>query len=199
MVASIQRLPLLYKPHDEREFLPAALEIIETPASPAGRAIAGAIIAFFVLALTWSVLGWVDIVATAPGKIVPTGRSKLIQSLDSGIVHAIHAGRIQALNEQYRLREAQGRAGADLAQVARAAANGAVDTLLVEIDSVVDGTIDETTGAIDVAKGASADTYDIIDEIAGLTLRAGGRVLGLRQADLPVATSPVAALYRYPA
>jgi len=90
MVASIQRLPLLYKPHDEREFLPAALEIIERPASPAGRAIAGAIIAFFVLALTWSVLGWVDIVATAPGKIVPTGRSKLIQSLDSGIVHAIH-------------------------------------------------------------------------------------------------------------
>ena len=49
-------------------------------------AIAGAIIAFFLLALTWSVLGWVDIVATAPGKIVPTGRSKVIQSLDSGIV-----------------------------------------------------------------------------------------------------------------
>ncbi|QIG48048.1 hypothetical protein G5V57_10125 [Nordella sp. HKS 07] len=115
------------------------------------------------------------------------------------ILQRLHAGRIQALNEQYRLREDQGRAGADLAQVARAAANGAVDTLLVEIDSVVDGTIDETTGAIDVAKGASADTYDIIDEIAGLTLRAGGRVLGLRQADLPVATSPVAALYRYPA
>ncbi len=115
------------------------------------------------------------------------------------ILQRLQAGRIQALKEQYRLREDQGRAGADLAQVARAAAKGAVDILLVEIDSVVDGTIDEATGAITVAKGASADTYDIIDEIAGLTLRAGGRVLGLRQADLPVATSPLAALYRYPA
>jgi hemolysin D len=90
MIVASRRLPFLSPPRYEREFLPAALEIIETPASPAGRAIAGAIIAFFVLALTWSVLGRVDIVATAPGKIVPTGRSKLIQSLDSGIVHAIH-------------------------------------------------------------------------------------------------------------
>jgi hemolysin D len=90
MVTASRRLPFLSRSYNEREFLPAALEIIETPASPAGRAIAGAIIAFFVLALTWAVLGWVDIVATAPGKIVPTGRSKVIQPLDSGIVHAIH-------------------------------------------------------------------------------------------------------------
>ena len=90
MIAASRRLPFFSRSHYEREFLPAALEIIETPASPAGRTIAGAIIAFFVLALTWSVLGWVDIVATAPGKIVPTGRSKVVQSLDSGIVHAIH-------------------------------------------------------------------------------------------------------------
>src|SRR5580765_504517 len=90
MATASLRLPLPSRAHSEREFLPAALEIIETPASPAGRSIAGAIIAFFVLALIWAVLGWVDIVATAPGKIVPTGRSKVIQPLDSGIVHAIH-------------------------------------------------------------------------------------------------------------
>ena len=87
MAKASLRLPLPSRSHSEREFLPAALEIIETPASPAGRSIAGAIIAFFVLALIWAVLGWVDIVATAPGKIVPTGRSKVIQPLDSGIVH----------------------------------------------------------------------------------------------------------------
>ena len=90
MATASLRLPFSSRSHSEREFLPAALEIIETPASPAGRSIAGAIIAFFVLALSWAVLGWVDIVATAPGKIVPTGRSKVIQPLDSGIVHAIH-------------------------------------------------------------------------------------------------------------
>lgn len=115
------------------------------------------------------------------------------------VVQRLHAARIGALTEQYRTCEKQGRAGADLAQVARAAAAGAVDTLLVDIDSVIDGTLDETTGTISVAKGASADTYDIVDEVAGLVLRFGGQAIGLRQADLPVATSPVAAIYRYPA
>jgi len=74
----------------ETAFLPAALEIIETPASPAGRATAGLIMAFFLIALLWACLGSVDIIATAQGKIVPTGRSKMIQPLETGVVHAIH-------------------------------------------------------------------------------------------------------------
>jgi hypothetical protein len=115
------------------------------------------------------------------------------------LLQRLHGERIETFNQQYHMREKQGRAGTDLAQVARAAARGAVDTLLVDIDRVVNGTIDEATGAIDMAKGASAATYDIIDEVAGLVLRAGGRAIGVRQADLPVTTSPVAALYRYPA
>jgi hemolysin D len=67
-----------------RQFLPAALEILETPASPVGRAIGATIILFFVLALVWAVFGHVDIIATASGKIVPTGRSKTIQPLETG-------------------------------------------------------------------------------------------------------------------
>jgi hemolysin D len=73
-----------------REFLPAALEIVETPASPAGRLIAGTIILFFAIAIGWSILGHVDIIATAQGKIVPTGRTKTIQPLEAGVVAAIH-------------------------------------------------------------------------------------------------------------
>src|SRR5579885_2335209 len=73
-----------------RQFLPAALEILETPASPIGRAIGGTIILFFVIAIAWAVLGHVDIIATASGKIVPTGRTKTIQPLETGVVAAIH-------------------------------------------------------------------------------------------------------------
>jgi hemolysin D len=73
-----------------RQFLPAALEILETPASPVGRAIGATIILFFALAVAWAVFGRVDIIATASGKIVPTGRTKTIQPLDTGIVSAIH-------------------------------------------------------------------------------------------------------------
>jgi len=82
--------PWLDKPDPETEFLPAALEVIETPASPAGRVIAGSLIAFFVIALLWACIGSVDIIATASGRIVPTGRSKLIQPFETGVVHAIH-------------------------------------------------------------------------------------------------------------
>lgn len=73
----------------ELEFLPAALEVLETPASPAGRAVALLIVAFFAGAIAWACLGRVDIIAVAPGKIVPTGRTKAVQPLELGIVAAI--------------------------------------------------------------------------------------------------------------
>ena len=75
---------------DELAFLPAALEIVETPPSPTGRAIGATLIALFALALIWASLGHVDIVASATGKIVPSGRVKLIQPFDTGVVRAIH-------------------------------------------------------------------------------------------------------------
>jgi hemolysin D len=74
----------------ELEFLPAALEVLETPASPVGRATAATIITFFVVAVAWATFGYIDIIATAQGKIVPTGRTKTIQPLETGIVRAIH-------------------------------------------------------------------------------------------------------------
>jgi hemolysin D len=74
----------------ELEFLPAALEIVETPASPLGRAIGATLIAFFLVALAWACLAKVDIIATAQGKVVPVGRTKTVQPLEAGIVTAIH-------------------------------------------------------------------------------------------------------------
>jgi hemolysin D len=74
---------------DELAFLPAALEIVETPPSPIGRAVAATIAAAVCGALAWACLGHVDIIAMAQGKIIPTGRTKVIQPLESGIVGAI--------------------------------------------------------------------------------------------------------------
>jgi membrane fusion protein, hemolysin D len=74
----------------EIAFLPAALEITESPPSPIGRAIGASIIAVFCVALAWASIGSVDIVATATGKIVPGGRTKLIQPFETGVVRAIH-------------------------------------------------------------------------------------------------------------
>lgn len=75
---------------DERHFLPAALEIQETPPSPLGRAISGSIVVLFGLAIVWACLGKIDIVAVAQGKIIPSDRTKIIQPLEIGTVRAIH-------------------------------------------------------------------------------------------------------------
>ena len=74
----------------ELAFLPAALEIVETPPSPIGRAIGATIVGFFSLALVWACFSTIDIVATAPGKIIPSGRSKVVQPFEIGVVRAIH-------------------------------------------------------------------------------------------------------------
>ncbi|HEX2653086.1 MAG TPA: HlyD family type I secretion periplasmic adaptor subunit [Xanthobacteraceae bacterium] len=74
---------------DELEFLPAALEVLETPPSPVGRAIGATILLFALLAAVWATFSNVDIIATASGKIVPTGRTKVIQPFETGVVRAI--------------------------------------------------------------------------------------------------------------
>jgi hemolysin D len=75
---------------NELAFLPAALEITETPPSPTRRIVGVTIMALFCGALGWSLLGTTDIVATASGKIVPSGRIKIIQPFEAGVIRVIH-------------------------------------------------------------------------------------------------------------
>ncbi|WP_271411776.1 HlyD family type I secretion periplasmic adaptor subunit [Pseudomonas sp. Q1-7] len=74
----------------EIQFLPAALALQEQPVHPAPRYVQWVIMAFAVLALLWACLGEIDVVATATGKIVPSGKSKVIQPSDVAVVKAIH-------------------------------------------------------------------------------------------------------------
>ena len=75
---------------EELAFLPAALEIVETPPSPIGRAVAAGIALLFCVALVWAWWGTIDIVASASGKILPSGRVKVVQPFETGVVRAIH-------------------------------------------------------------------------------------------------------------
>ncbi|HHN0038545.1 HlyD family type I secretion periplasmic adaptor subunit [Pseudomonas aeruginosa] len=74
----------------EVHFLPAALALQEAPVHPAPRIIQWTIIAFAVIALLWACIGEIDVVATATGKIVPSGKSKVIQPSEVAVVKAIH-------------------------------------------------------------------------------------------------------------
>jgi hemolysin D len=72
------------------EFLPAALEIVDTPSSPVQIALLKLICAAFAVALLWSYFGWIDIHAIAQGKIQPSGRSKVVQPFEPGKIAAIY-------------------------------------------------------------------------------------------------------------
>lgn len=82
--------PKVRRKRHELEFLPAAIEVTETPASPVGRAIALLIATLVVSALAWGWFGHVETVAVAQGKIIPGGRVKVIQPLEAGVIRAIH-------------------------------------------------------------------------------------------------------------
>lgn len=75
---------------DERSFLPAAVELEQTPPRPMGRAIVYVICLLFVLAAIWAWYGKIDVVAVAQGKLIPSDRIKTIQPLEAGTIRAIH-------------------------------------------------------------------------------------------------------------
>ncbi|MCA0277517.1 MAG: HlyD family type I secretion periplasmic adaptor subunit [Proteobacteria bacterium] len=75
---------------NEREFQAAAIEILETPASPSARIFAATIIVFATGALAWSWVGRVETYAEVQGKIVPVGKVQVIEPLITGRVKAIH-------------------------------------------------------------------------------------------------------------
>jgi hemolysin D len=100
-VKPVPRVIPFRRAHDRRKeelaFLPAALEIVETPPSSIGRTIGATIILLFCAALVWAWWGTIDIVASATGKIVPSGRTKVIQPFETGVVRSIRVQDGQAV------------------------------------------------------------------------------------------------------
>ena len=70
-------------------FLPAALEVQETPPNPLLRWLSRTLLLLIVIALTWSYFGHINIVASAEGKIIPSSRVKQIQPLEKGMVKTL--------------------------------------------------------------------------------------------------------------
>ncbi len=89
----------------EYEFLPPVLEIEETPPSPLGPTLIWIILIFLTTAIAWSIIGKVDEVAIARGKMIPDGRVKVIQPFEEGIVTAIHVEEGQRVKEGQLLLE----------------------------------------------------------------------------------------------
>lgn len=83
-VSTNQRSVKVQHSRADHEFLPAALEILEKPASPVRIAFLWFICILATVTLLWTWFGTFDIVATAQGKVQPAGRVKIVQSLETG-------------------------------------------------------------------------------------------------------------------
>jgi hemolysin D len=137
----------------DREFLPAALEILETPPPPLPIALMATISACALAALIWSYFGRLDVHATAAGKIETAGYAKVIEPLDPGKIAAIHVEKGQTVKAGDLLLEL------DRAEV-NADALSARDTLKASAAEIA-----RRRYAIDVVRAAEIDALIATDRL----------------------------------
>lgn len=114
-----------------------------------------------------------------------------------GVLDEVHEAGLHDVLELFERRASQGRASQDVVDLARAATFGAVDTVLVDIDDVAPGSVDEESGAVTFAETDDAVAYGVVDEIARRVWLNGGRVLAVRREHVP-GGGPAAGILRYP-
>nr|MBP7911817.1 HlyD family type I secretion periplasmic adaptor subunit [Pseudomonadales bacterium] len=95
------------RPEDAR-FRPAAIALRDGEPAMPGRWLLHAVFLLLAVLLAWAMIGRVDVVAVATGRVIPDGRSKVLQSLDGGIVRAIHVREGEAVQEGQVLLELDG-------------------------------------------------------------------------------------------
>ena len=74
---------------DARDFLPPVRALSATPASRSARSLALALCAACLAAFWWLWWGQLDIVAVAPGQVVPLGQRKVVQAAELAVVKSI--------------------------------------------------------------------------------------------------------------
>lgn len=101
-----------------------------------------------------------------------------------------------ALGEEFANARAKKLGSDSLAEVAAAAVAGRVDTLLIEADRHLPGRLDPATGEVAAADLSDTDVDDLLDDLADLVERMGGKVLVIPRDRMPSATG-LAATFRY--
>lgn len=113
------------------------------------------------------------------------------------ILDAHYAEQIKDFHRLFEERTGQNRTTTDISDAARLATFGGIDSLLVDIDGVVNGFVDDDTGEITFGEYGDAINYGVVDEITGRALRTGATVRAVRKADIP-GGHDLAAITRYP-
>jgi hypothetical protein len=98
------------------------------------------------------------------------------------------------LVERFHSGQSKHLASDELATVATAAAQGRVETLVVDAERHIPGRLDLDNG--NVVLSTSPDSDDLLDDIGELVLRRGGETVVIPSDRMPT-RSAIAAIYRY--
>ena len=104
--------------------------------------------------------------------------------------------RLKKLAGEFEEARSKGLGADDLAKIAEAAAQARVGTLLVEMERRIPGRLDYATGRVTLSGLEHPEVDDLLDDLAELVLRKGGKVVVVPATDMPVATG-AAATFRF--
>lgn len=185
------------RPRSDHEFLPAALEIMEKPPSPGLRWLMLSLCGLLVIALVWSIVGRVDVVATASGKVIPSGNVKQIQPIEIGSVRAIHVRNGQHVEAGQLLIELDPTlVGAEAEQAKKGLLNAEVDAarnaaLLRHLEGGRTPFVAPSGTSAEVARTQSQYVRSAIDEYEGerasLTQQRAEKLAELASVDAEIA------------
>jgi hemolysin D len=183
------------------QFLPSALEILETPAPPASTAFMLTICAFAAAAIVWSFIGHLDVNAVAPGKIETLGYAKVIEAVDPGKISVIHVeagGQVHSGDLLLEFDPAEANADREAAQnawiaaIAEIAARGYAAKKVTSI-------VSESIQAVENSALTTA-LADVVDQDPGLVwdsaipINVRNRELAVLRTDLSQLSTTIASL-----
>lgn len=104
--------------------------------------------------------------------------------------------RLAEFVERFGTARSREQGSGDLSDIAKAVVANQVETLLVDADRVVPGTLDRNTGAIEFNGEAGSHVDDLLDDLAEMVMAKGGEVVVVPSDRMPTTTG-LAAIFRF--
>ena len=119
-----------------------------------------------------------------------------LQNLAWEIIEPEYFSTLDKLAEQFNQAKADGMGSDTMEEIGVAAAQGRVDTLILESDRIIPGRVNRETGSIEAGDLEHPEIDDLLDDIGELVLQKGGNVMIVPVEKMATFTG-IAAIFRY--